>query len=119
MKIKIGTRGSKLALAQTNYVVDRLKAAYPENEYDRALLVPTYNNGNPYEVPGDLTWTQTNRRLTITETDPQTHVAQIIAISKGSENIHTKVDHYPTSFDNSVYEYDSSKRRFFTMVNYL
>lgn len=38
MKIKIGTRGSKLALAQTNYVVDRLKAAYPENEYEIVVI---------------------------------------------------------------------------------
>jgi hydroxymethylbilane synthase/uroporphyrinogen III methyltransferase/synthase len=38
MKIKVGTRGSKLALAQTNYVVDRLKAAYPENEYEIEII---------------------------------------------------------------------------------
>ena len=38
MKIKIGTRGSKLALAQTNYVVDRLKKAYPENEYEIVVI---------------------------------------------------------------------------------
>ncbi len=38
MHIKVGTRGSKLALAQTNYVVDRLKAAYPENEYEIVVI---------------------------------------------------------------------------------
>lgn len=39
MKIRVGTRGSKLALAQTNYVVDRLKAAFPEKE----ILTPKLN----------------------------------------------------------------------------
>ena len=38
MKIRVGTRGSKLALAQTNYVVDRLKAAFPENEYEIEVI---------------------------------------------------------------------------------
>lgn len=38
MKIKVGTRGSKLALAQTNYVIDRLKAAFPENEYEIEII---------------------------------------------------------------------------------
>ena len=80
----------------------------PENEYDRAQLIPTYNNGNPYDVSGALTHTLTNNRLTIEEINSQTHTAQIIAVSKGSENIHTKVDHYPTSFDDSVYETDTA-----------
>lgn len=38
MKIRVGTRGSKLALAQTNYVLDRLKAAFPENEYEIEVI---------------------------------------------------------------------------------
>lgn len=33
MEYKIGTRGSRLALAQANYVCDRLKAAYPEDTF--------------------------------------------------------------------------------------
>ena len=38
MKIRIGTRGSKLALAQTNQVIEKLKAAYPENEYEIEII---------------------------------------------------------------------------------
>ena len=38
MKIRVGTRGSKLALAQTNYVLDRLKAAFPEYEYEIEVI---------------------------------------------------------------------------------
>ena len=34
MKYKIGTRGSKLALKQTNDVIHRLKQAYPEDEFE-------------------------------------------------------------------------------------
>ena len=30
MKVRIGTRGSKLALVQTEYVKQRLEKAYPE-----------------------------------------------------------------------------------------
>jgi hydroxymethylbilane synthase/uroporphyrinogen III methyltransferase/synthase len=41
MKIKIGTRGSKLALAQTNYVMERLKSAFPENEYEIEIIKTT------------------------------------------------------------------------------
>ncbi len=40
MIIKVGTRGSKLALAQTNYVIDKLKEHYPEHEY-RAVVIKT------------------------------------------------------------------------------
>jgi len=36
--IKVGTRGSKLALAQTNYVVDALKKAAPETEADICVI---------------------------------------------------------------------------------
>lgn len=38
MLIKVGTRGSKLALAQTNYVVEKLKKAVPENEYEIEII---------------------------------------------------------------------------------
>lgn len=38
MHIKVGTRGSKLALAQTNYVIERLKKAVPENEYEIEII---------------------------------------------------------------------------------
>ena len=41
MIIKVGTRGSKLALAQTNYVIDRLKQAFPENEYEAVIIKTT------------------------------------------------------------------------------
>lgn len=34
MKYVIGTRGSKLALMQANYVCDRLKKAYPQQEFE-------------------------------------------------------------------------------------
>lgn len=38
MKIRIGSRGSKLALVQTNYVMERLKQAYPEHEYEIVVI---------------------------------------------------------------------------------
>ncbi len=38
MKYVIGTRGSKLALAQASYVCDRLKEAYPENDYEIRII---------------------------------------------------------------------------------
>jgi len=41
MKIKIGSRGSKLALAQTNYVLNRLKEAYPQNDYEIVVIKTT------------------------------------------------------------------------------
>ena len=41
MHIKVGTRGSKLALAQTNYVIDRLRKAFPENEYEVVIIKTT------------------------------------------------------------------------------
>ena len=41
MLIKVGTRGSKLALAQTNYVIEQLKQAYPENEYEVVIIKTT------------------------------------------------------------------------------
>ena len=41
MKIKIGTRGSKLALAQTNIVIEGLRAAYPNHEYEPVVIKTT------------------------------------------------------------------------------
>ena len=41
MIIKIGTRGSKLALAQTNYVIEKLKEKYPENDYQVEVIKTT------------------------------------------------------------------------------
>lgn len=41
MIIKIGTRGSKLALAQTNYVIQKLQKDYPEYEYQVVVIKTT------------------------------------------------------------------------------
>ncbi len=41
MKIKIGTRGSKLALAQTNFVLNKLKEQYPQYEYEIIIIKTT------------------------------------------------------------------------------
>ena len=41
MNINVGTRGSKLALAQTNYVINRLKEKYPEHEYKVVVITTT------------------------------------------------------------------------------
>lgn len=38
MKIRLGTRGSRLALAQTNYVMERLKKAYPQHTYEIIVI---------------------------------------------------------------------------------
>lgn len=38
MKYIIGTRGSKLALVQTNYVCDTLKKAYPQHEFEIVVI---------------------------------------------------------------------------------
>ena len=38
MKLKIGTRGSKLALVQTEHVIDLLMEKYPENEYEKVIV---------------------------------------------------------------------------------
>ncbi len=37
----IGTRGSKLALVQTNYVIDKLKKAYPEDTFEAVIIKTT------------------------------------------------------------------------------
>lgn len=41
MKIRIGTRGSKLALAQSNYVLEKLKERFPENDYELVVIKTT------------------------------------------------------------------------------
>ena len=41
MIIKIGTRGSKLALAQTDYVIEKLQEKYPENDYQVEVIKTT------------------------------------------------------------------------------
>lgn len=41
MKYKVGTRGSALAVVQTNIVLDRLKSAYPEDEYEIVIFKTT------------------------------------------------------------------------------
>ncbi len=38
MKYRIGTRGSKLALAQTGFVAERLKKAYPEDTFEICVI---------------------------------------------------------------------------------
>lgn len=38
MKVKVGTRGSKLALTQTNWVVDQLRAHNPEVEFEIEVI---------------------------------------------------------------------------------
>lgn len=38
MKIRIGTRGSKLALVQTEYVKQRLQQAYPQHQYEIVVI---------------------------------------------------------------------------------
>lgn len=38
MKIVVGTRGSKLALIQTNWVIDKLKEIYPEIEFEIKII---------------------------------------------------------------------------------
>lgn len=38
VKVRIGTRGSRLALWQANYVVDRLRHCFPEHEFEIAVI---------------------------------------------------------------------------------
>ncbi len=38
MKIKVGTRGSRLALTQTNHVIDMLTKAHPELEAETVII---------------------------------------------------------------------------------
>jgi hydroxymethylbilane synthase/uroporphyrinogen III methyltransferase/synthase len=39
--IKVGTRGSKLALAQTAYVIEKLKEAYPDEAFETVVIRTT------------------------------------------------------------------------------
>ncbi|MGN0347001.1 MAG: hydroxymethylbilane synthase [Lachnospiraceae bacterium] len=41
MKYKVGTRGSKLALAQTYIVIDQLKKKYPEDDFEIVIIKTT------------------------------------------------------------------------------
>lgn len=38
MRYRVGTRGSKLALAQTKQVIEKLKSAFPEDEFDVVII---------------------------------------------------------------------------------
>ncbi len=38
MTIRVGTRGSKLALAQTDWVISQLKSIYPELEFEKVII---------------------------------------------------------------------------------
>lgn len=41
MRYLIGTRGSKLALVQTDYVIDKLKRAYPDDDFKPVIIKTT------------------------------------------------------------------------------
>ena len=41
MRYLIGTRGSKLALVQTDYVIDKLKRAYPDDDFEAVIIKTT------------------------------------------------------------------------------
>lgn len=41
MRYLIGTRGSKLALVQTDYVIDKLKKAYPDDDFEDVIIKTT------------------------------------------------------------------------------
>lgn len=41
MRYLIGTRGSKLALVQTDYVIDKLKKAYPDDDFEAVIIKTT------------------------------------------------------------------------------
>ena len=45
MKIRIGSRGSKLALLQTNQIMEMLKQAYPQHTYE-IVIVKTHGDMN-------------------------------------------------------------------------
>ena len=51
MRYYVGTRGSKLALVQTNYVIDRLKEAYPEDEFE-SVVIKTTGTGRWQDTDG-------------------------------------------------------------------
>ena len=41
MRYRVGTRGSKLAFAQTKQVIEKLKSAFPEDEFDVVIIKTT------------------------------------------------------------------------------
>lgn len=45
MKIRIGSRGSRLALLQSHQIIDRLKQSYPEHEYE-IVIIKTHGDQN-------------------------------------------------------------------------
>lgn len=45
-KIVVGTRGSKLALTQTNWVVEQLKALQPDYEFETKIIKTSGDEGN-------------------------------------------------------------------------
>lgn len=53
-KIIVGTRGSKLALTQTNWVVDQLKAIQPDYEFETKIIRTSGDDGN-IDVVGAFT----------------------------------------------------------------
>lgn len=54
MKYKVGTRGSMLALKQTEFVIDKLKNAYPEDSFEIVVMSTTgdKNQTSPIESIG-------------------------------------------------------------------
>lgn len=53
-RVIVGTRGSKLALTQTTYVIEQLKALNPQNEYVTKVIRTSGDDGN-IEVMGAFT----------------------------------------------------------------
>lgn len=49
MHIRLGTRGSKLALVQTQSVIDRLRLAHPEHTYE-AVIITTKGDVNQHQA---------------------------------------------------------------------
>jgi len=49
-KIVVGTRGSKLALTQTNWVVDQLKKIQPDYEFETKIIRTSGDDGNIHVV---------------------------------------------------------------------
>ena len=41
MHLRVGTRGSKLALAQTDWVISKLKSLYPNLEVEKVIIKTT------------------------------------------------------------------------------
>lgn len=53
-KITVGTRGSKLALTQTNWIIDQLKAIQPDYEFETKIIRTSGDDGN-IDVVGAFT----------------------------------------------------------------